>query len=259
MDAALLDEIKEAIEATPDTRLVSNTGDDYGASVWGDIDGYWTNVEATPDVPLETGPVGPYWTIAAFIDGTWNNDVLCGPDGRAYARLFANARRWLAALLDEVEWLQGDNALLRLEKRTAEAEARRLGIQYNALLKLEMLHQQVAAEKLGRLEAQRDAARELAGTLKQARDELAADLAEITKMLKVKAFQELKCGAEYEWDKADQVCLCPNCNSEMDLVRPGEWQCRKCELEEMLEKAREEGRAEVRKELAKTNVEASNN
>jgi len=257
-------------------------------------------VEATPDVPLETGPVGPYWTIAAFIDGTWNNDVLCGPDGRAYAWLFANARRWLTVLLEEI---------------------RRLRALYDALLKREVLNQQVAAEKIGQLEAQlaeahkrggrtkqergelamdqelyeqikqfvtddiyvanrdwivalveeverlrarvkwwqahsrtmvktakrfkdeRDEAREWARRMKRERDELAGELVGIAEVLKDNALRELEHDSgwtpEREWDEADQVCLCPNCGSEMDCVRPGEWQCRKCELKEMLEKAYE--------------------
>jgi len=161
-------------------------------------------VEATPDVPLEIGPAGPYCAITAFTENTWNNDVLCGPNKRAYGHLFANARRWLVALLEEVE---------------------RLRTLYDAQLELEVLSQQVAAEKIGRLEAQLKEAREWAVKLKRERD----------------ALREFRQGSgwtpEREWDEADQVCLCPDCGSEMDFVRPGEWQCRTCEIEEMLKNA----------------------
>ena len=43
-------------------------------------------------------------------------------------------------------------------------------------------------------------------------------------------------------DELTATCL--ECGSDLDLVRLGKWQCAKCDLDELLEQARAEGRRE---------------
>ena len=44
--------------------------------------------------------------------------------------------------------------------------------------------------------------------------------------------------------QGNDEATCLVCGSDMDFVRPGKWQCQKCELDEMLQQARREGKAE---------------
>ena len=43
---------------------------------------------------------------------------------------------------------------------------------------------------------------------------------------------------------------CPVCGSDMDMVRPGKWQCQKCELDGMLSEAHKKGWEQAKAELA---------
>ena len=41
---------------------------------------------------------------------------------------------------------------------------------------------------------------------------------------------------------------CPVCGSDMDMVRPGKWQCQKCELDNMLYEAHRKGWEQAKEE-----------
>ena len=76
-------------------------------------------LDTMPDDPLTWGPQGEYTVIAAQIDGSWSNDVLCGEYQDEYGKLFSMAPGVLRLLLAEVERLRAELLAEREEKRCA--------------------------------------------------------------------------------------------------------------------------------------------
>lgn len=53
----------------------------------------------------------------------------------------------------------------------------------------------------------------------------------------------------------DEYARCGVCGSDMQIVRPGKWQCLKCELDEMLRRTAEEARAPLLAEVSALRAE----